>query len=185
MLQAADLRNGVYFLFNKQPFKVLEYKHTHLSRRGADIKVKARNLVSGNIKTFNFGSNQRFEEARVIKREMQFLYNQGEDFYFMDPQDYSQLKVGEKLIGEDKRFLKEGQKVDLLFWQEKPLRLELPVSVVVKINSCPPGVKGDSATASFKPAVADNGLKVKVPLFIKKGDRVKVDTRSGDYVERV
>jgi elongation factor P len=184
MLNATQLKNNVCFLYQGDPYRVLKYKHTHLSRRGADIKVKAKNLKTGAIVNFNFGSSDRFEEVIIEKKKMQFLYGDGEDFNFMDPQSFEQIKISKKLIGQGGKFLKEGQGADILFWQNEPLDLDLPSSIIVEISQCDPGVRGNSATNIFKPAMTKNGLKIKVPLFIKQGDKIKVDTKSGDYVER-
>jgi len=164
---------------------VLKYKHTHLSRRGADIKVKAQNLKTNSLVNLNFGSNDRFEEARIEKREMQFLYQQEASFYFMDGRTFNQIEIPGKIVGSTAQFLKEGEPVEILFWQDQPLEINLPAAIIFKIKSCDPGVKGNSAANIYKPAMAENGLKLKVPLFIKPGDRVKVDSRSGEYLERV
>jgi len=185
MLQATQLKNNTCFLYQGEPYKVLKYKHTHLSRRGADIKIKAKDLKTGAILNLNFGSNDRFEEAVIEKKKMLFLYQENERFYFMDPKSFEQEEISKKLIGDLAKFLKEGQLTDILFWGKQPLGLDLGPSIVVKIAECDPGVKGNSATNIFKPAITKNGLRIKIPLFIKKGDRVKIDTRTGEYIERV
>jgi len=185
MLSATDLRNNSYFIYQEEPYKVLHYKHTHLSRRGADIKVKAKNLQNGAIKNFNFGSSDRFQEADIKKKELQFLYKQEDNFFFMDPNSYQQIELKKTVIKNKGNFLKEGEKVEVVLWKDKALDINLAPSVVLKVKDCPPGVKGNSATNVFKTASLGNGLKVKVPLFIKKGERIRVDTRSGEYLERV
>jgi len=184
MFTATQLKNNTCFLYQNQPYKVVKYKHTHLSRRGADIKVKAKNLKTGSIVNLNFGGSDRFEEVMIEKKKMQFLYGEGEDFNFMDPLSFEQMSISKKLIGDGGKFLKEGQEVNILFWQEQALNIDLPISIIVEIGHCDPGAKGNSATNIFKPAVTESGLNIKVPLFIKTGDKVKVDTRSGEYVER-
>lgn len=184
MLAATQLKNNTCFLYKNEPYKVLQYKHTHLSRRGADIKVRVKNLKTGSILNLNFGSNDRFPKAEIEKKKMQYLYEDGTGFYFMNPQTYEQLQIETKLIGGSARFLKQGDLIDILFWQDNPFDLDLPLTMVLTISQCDPGVKGNSATNIYKPAVADNGLKFKVPLFINPGDKVKVDTRTGKYVER-
>lgn len=185
MLSASQLRNNVCFLYQGDPCKVLNYKHTHLSRRGADIKVKVKNLKTAKILNLNFGSSDRFEKAEIDKRKLQFLYQQGETFYFMDPESFVQIEIDKKIIGDSGKFLREGESVDILFWQDKPLDLDLPVSIIVEIIEADPGIKGNSATNIYKSALTKNGLKIKVPLFIKVGDKVKIDTRSEEYLERV
>lgn len=185
MLTATQLKNNTCFLYQGEPYKVLQYKHTHLSRRGADIKVKAKNLKTGSILTLNLGSNERFQEVKIEKKKMQFLYLEEELFYFMDPEIFEQVEISSKLIGNLGKFLKEGQLINVLFYQDEAIDLDMPASVVIEVAECDPGVKGNSATNIFKSALTKNGLKIKVPLFIKKGDGVKVDTRSGEYVGRV
>lgn len=184
MLQATQLKNNTYFEYEGNPFKVLKYKHTHLGRGGANIRVKAKNLKTGNIRNFNFGSNERFEEAVLEKREMQYLYKEDKTYYFMDPKTYEQIEVSRLNIESQGKYFKEGEGVNILFWQDQPLDIDVPASIVVEIAQCDPGVKGNSATNIFKQAIAENGLKLKVPLFIKIGDKIKVDTRSGEYIER-
>jgi len=185
MLNATELRNNTLFEFEGFPFKVLKYKHTHMGRGGANIRVKAKNLKTGTIRSFNFGSADKFEEVRVERKKMQFLYPQDDKFIFMDPKSFEQIEVGKNIMGEMIRFLKEGEEVALLFWQDEVLDIDMPASVVVEIVQTAPGVKGNSAVSSFKPAVASNGLQIKVPLFIGVGEKVKVDTRTGEYIERV
>ncbi|PIS09065.1 elongation factor P [Candidatus Beckwithbacteria bacterium CG10_big_fil_rev_8_21_14_0_10_34_10] len=185
MLNATQLKNNTCFLYQGKPFKVLDYKHTHLSRRGADIKVKAKNLIFGNVLNLNFGSNDRFEEALIEKRKLQYLYCDQESYFFMDPKTYDQVEISLKIIGSQGKFLNEGDQVNLFFFEGKAIDLDLPLSIIVEISSCDPGVKGNSAANLLKNAETKNGLKIKVPLFIKVGDKVKVDTRTSEYHERV
>lgn len=185
MLTATQLRNNTAFLYKGQPYRVLHYKHTHLSRRGADIKVKVKSLSSGKVLRLNFGSNDKFESVVLEKKSLQFLYQSGDEFVFMDPKSFEQVEISKKIIGQSGKFLKEGESVYVLYWQDQVLGLDLPVSVVLEVSETDPGVKGNSATNIFKNAVLINGLSLRVPLFIKVGDKVKVDTRTGEYIERV
>lgn len=184
MLNATQLKNNICFLYQDSPYKVLQYKHTHLSRRGADIKVKAKNLKTGSIVNLNFGSNNRFEEVEIKKKNLQYLYQKDQIFYFMDPKTFEQIEINGEILGNQSKFLKEGQTINVLFWQDEVIDLDMPAAAVVELAECDPGVKGNSATNIFKSALTKNGLKIKVPLFVKKGDRVKIDTRSGEYIER-
>ena len=184
MLTATQLKNNTCFLYKNQPYKVLKYKHTHLSRRGADIKVKAKNLKAGSIVNLNFGSNDRFKEVEIKKKNLQYLYKENQIFYFMDPKTFEQIEISGVALGNHGKFLKEGQTINVLLWQNEAIDLDMPASVVVELIECDPGVKGNSATNIFKSALTKNGLKIKVPLFVKKGDKVKIDTRTGEYVER-
>ena len=184
MLTATQLKNNICFLYQDKPYKVLRYKHTHLSRRGADIKVKAKNLKTGSIVNLNFGSNDRFEEVGIEKKNLQYLYQENQIFYFMDPKTFEQIEIKGEMLGNQSKFLKEGQTINVLFWQDEAIGLDMPASAVVELAECDPGVKGNSATNIFKSALTKNGLKIKVPLFIKRGDRIKIDTRTGEYLER-
>ncbi len=184
MLNATQLKNNTCFLYQNQPYKVLQYKHTHLGRGGAKIRVRVKNLKTGNVLNLHFNSNDRFEEVVLEKKKMQYLYQQGDEYVFMEPETFEQISLGIQLLGQGAKFLKEGEEVNIMFWQDQPLDVDLPVSVVVEIADCDPGVKGNSATNIFKAAMTKEGLKIKVPLFVDKGDKVKIDTRTGEYVER-
>lgn len=184
MLESTELKTNVCFIYKKEPYKVLAYKHTHMGRGGANIKLKAKNLVTGSIINLNFGANDRFDEARIEKKKMQYLYRKQESYFFMDPKSFEQLELTAKMIGDNGAFLQEGEEIELLFWEDKPLDLNLAASVVLKVKQCDPGVKGNSVSNIYKSAVLSNGLKIKVPLFVKEGDKIKVDTRSSEYLER-
>jgi len=184
MLTATQLKNNTYFLYQGEILRVLKYKHTHLGRGGANIRIKARNLKTGKVRSFNFGSNDRFEEANLEKKKLQYLYQDGEKYYFMDSKTFSQHKLDKKTVGATAKFLKEGEEASVLFWQDKPLSLELPASIIVEIKSCDPNAKGNSSVNVFKNAQTKTGLNIKVPLFIKPRDKVKIDTRTGEYIAR-
>lgn len=185
MIPVTDLRAGRAFEVDGVPYVVIKYKHTKMGRGTANIKVKVRNLENGSVRERTFISGARVEPIETQIRNVQYLYQEGDDFYFMDPKDFSQFSLSEKILSGKEKFLKEGQEFKILFWNDKALGLELPTFMVFKIKETPPGVKGDSATASFKPAVLDNGLSLNVPLFIDVDDKVKVDTRTGEYMERI
>lgn len=185
MMAVTDLRAGRVFGFNSEPYQVVEYKHTKLGRGTANIKVKARNLRTGKIMEKTFISGAKVESLETESRELQYLYQDSEGIHLMNPVTFEQFLLPVSVLGERASFLKEGQKVKVLFAEEKPLSVELPTSLVFRVTESPPGVKGDSATASFKQVTLDNNLVVKVPLFIKKGNSIKIDTKTGSYVERV
>lgn len=185
-MQAMDIRNGMTFVYLDQPWKVLDYKHTHLGRRSADVRVKIRNLVTGVVKTQVFSPEIRLVEAEIVRQPLQFLYQEGKDLVFMHPTSFEQVTVDKKLISEMKaNFLRQGGEIVVLFWEEKPIGIDLPTKIVLTVSEADPGVKGNSTTNIYKPAKLENGLNVKVPLFVKAGDKVKIDTRTGEYVERV
>lgn len=185
MIDATGLKNGTTFLFEGKPRVVLKYEHKKIGRGGAKIKVTSRDLESGAQGVNTFTPNQKFDEINTIKKKAQFLYKDKETAIFMDPTTYEQFEINLEVIGESASYLQEGEEVSVLFWEDKPLSVEMPVNVVLEVVETGPGVRGNSATNIFKPAKLSNGLSVKVPLFMKKGDKVRIDTKTGEYVERV
>ena len=184
MLNVTELRTNSVFKENNQPFLVLRYELIKLARQGAFIKVKAKNLLSGSIIERSWHSNATVEEADVYKRNSQFLYKNGLNFVFMDPKTYEQEEIPEELISEQARFLKEGVTVQLLFYEDRAISIELPLNIIFEITYTEPGIKGNTVNNSYKDATIETGAKVRVPLFINIGDKIKVDSRTGDYLER-
>ncbi len=189
MINVTDLRTGTTFQVDGTPYAVLKYTHTKLGRGGATVRVEARNLKTGRVEEKTFNSGARVEAAPTTKRRLQYLYKDEENAVFMDPQSFEQVEIPRRIAGEEIRFLKDGQEADVLFWSsgdaaDVPLTIELPPKVTLKVTDTSPGVKGNSATNIWKPALLENGLQVKVPLFIAVGDSVRVDTRTGEYIER-
>ena len=184
MLNVTELRTNSVFKENNQPFLVLRYELIKLARQGAFIKVKAKNLLSGSIIERSWHSNATVEEADVYKRNSQYLYKNGLNFVFMDPKTYEQEEIPEELISEQARFLKEGVTVQLLFYEDRAISIELPLNIIFEITYTEPGIKGNTVNNSYKDATIETGAKVRVPLFINIGDKIKVDSRTGDYLER-
>jgi len=185
MISVTELRVGRTFQIDGVPYQVVEYKHTKMGRGTASIRVKIRNLQNGSVVPKTFISGAKVEPVELETKLAQYLYRQGDEFYFADPRTFEQFSLPESAMGGKEKFLKEQEEVKIIFWEEKPLNLELPLSLVFEVAQTNPGIKGNSVNASFKPATLDNGLGVQVPLFIKIGDRIKVDTRTGSYIERV
>jgi len=185
MVPVTHLRAGSTFEDNNQPYIVLKYEHTKMGRGTATIKVKARNLKTGTIIEKSFVSGARVEEVSLVKRKNQFLYQKGKEYFFMNPKTFEQFSISEDVLGYQAKFLSEGIEVDLLFLEDTPIDIELPPKLEFKVAETDPGVKGNSATNIFKSAILENGISVKVPLFIKAGEKIWVDTRNGEYVERV
>ncbi|OGM21087.1 elongation factor P [Candidatus Woesebacteria bacterium RIFCSPHIGHO2_01_FULL_38_9] len=184
MIQSTDLKNGTTFLSDGKPLKVIKYSFIKMGRGGATVRVTARNLESGNIEEKTFSSNVKVDEVSTLKRTLQYLYADGANAVFMDPRTYEQVEIPQSIIKDEIQYIKEGDEVNVLFWDEKPLSIEIPPKVTLEIIDTDPGVKGNSATNMFKSAILENKNSVKVPLFINKGDRITVDTRTGEYVER-
>jgi elongation factor P len=155
-----------------------------MGRGGATVRVTARDLLSGTVEDKTFSSNVKVEEVVTSKRKLTFLYSDAKVATFMDPETFEQVEIPFEVISSELPYIKEGETADILFWGDKPLSIDIPPKVTLRVVETAPGVKGNSATNVFKPAKLENGLEVKVPLFIKSGDLIRVDTRTGEYVER-
>jgi|SRR3989304_8828608 len=184
MISATDLKNGTPFLHYDKPYQVIKYTLIKMGRGGAVVKVSARNLETGSVTEISYSSNATVDEANTVKRKLQYLYKDPRSAIFMDPRTFEQVEIPLSTLGEQISFVKEGDTGDVLFWEDKALSVALPAKVELKVVEADPGVKGNSATNLYKPAVLENGLKIKVPLFIREGDKIKVDTRTGEYIER-
>lgn len=185
MLNVNDLRSGATFQEDGNLFEVIEYSHTKMGRGTATIRVKVRNLKTGSTTEKTFISGARVEEADLDKKEGQFLYKDETNSTFMDPVTFDQFTVANKILDGGEKYLQEGNKYPLLVFRDQILKVDLPRTIELKIVDSPPGVRGDTVSNVYKAATLENGLIVQVPLFIKEGDKIKVDTRSGDYMERV
>lgn len=184
MIVATDLKNGTTFLDSGMPYKVVKYSFIKQGRGGATVRVSARNLETGGLVEKTFDSKNKVDEITTNKRRMQYLYNDGTNASFMDPTSYEQTEVGLDILGDTVLFIKEGSEVDVLFWNDKALSVDIAPKVVLEVVETDPGVKGNSAANIYKSAKLENGLFVKVPLFIKVGEKVRVDTRTSEYIER-
>lgn len=184
MIEATDLKNGTTFLSNGKPYKVIKYTLIKIGRGGAIVRVNARNLLTGAIEDKTFSSNIKVEEVITVKKKLQFLFQDQKMAVFIEPKTFEQIEIPINVIKEELPYIKEGENVTILFWEDRPLSVEIPPKVVLEVKDAPPGVKGDSATNIYKQATLENGLKIKVPLFVNKGERIVVDTRTGEYVER-
>lgn len=185
MISVTDLRAGTVFKENNDPWIVLNYEHIKVGRGSANVKIKARNIRSSAIIEKSYMSNARVEDADVEKLKVSYLYRDGDNYTFMDSGNYEQFSLSASALGDGVDYLKEGVEATLMTWEGQPLSVELPRSMEFVVAETGPGVKGDSVSNVLKSATLENGLKVSVPLFINTGDKVKIDTRSGDYIERV
>ena len=167
-----------------RPYQVVKYNLIKMGRGSAYVKISAKNLESGANEEISYQSNASVEEANTSKRKLQYLYKNGSSAYFMDPRSFEQVEIPLKVLGDQILFVKEGAESMVLFWDDKPLSVDIPPKVVLKVAETDPGVKGNSASNIFKPAILENGLKIKVPLFIDAGEKIRVDTRTWEYIER-
>jgi elongation factor P len=184
MISVTELRGGRRFLIEGQPWEVIEYKHVKMGRGNANIKVKSKNLKTGAVLEKSFLNGSKVETIETERKALQYLYRDHDEYFFADPQTFEQSSLERKVLSGKERFLVEGSEVTFVMWDGAPLDIELPNSMVFEVAQTDPGVKGNSATNVFKPATMSNGLQVKVPLFVNIGDKVKVDTRNGEYQER-
>ncbi len=184
MINVNQLRNGQTFEEDGVPFLVLRYEFTKMGRGTGNVKVKVRNLESGAVTTKTYITGNKVQDIKLNKKKMQYLYQDADNCMFMDPVSFEQVEIAVSILGDQVRFLVDGMKVDVLYWEEKPLAVDLPVKMVFEVKETDPGEKGNSAAKVTKPAELVNGLKVRVPLFINPKDKVRVDTRTGEYVER-
>ena len=184
MINVTELKSGTTFTEDGNIFEVMSYEHTKMGRGTATIRVKTRNLRSGSIVEKTFISGARVQPIQLDKRTVGFLYKQGEEYIFMDHQTFEQFTLLEKNIIDEKHYLVDGTDVDILFYDEEPLKIMLPLKMEFTVTDTSPGVKGNSATNVWKDAILDNGMRVKVPMFIENGVRIRVNTRDGKYVER-
>lgn len=184
-LNVTELRNGTFFKEGNNILQVLTYEHVKMGRGSGTIKVKVKNIRTGSVLEKSFITGARVDEANVEKKKAQFLYRDGETFNFMDPISFEQFAISQQVIGDQSKYLQDGMEVVLIVSEGEALGLELPMSLIYTISETGPGEKGNSVSNVFKEAVLDNGLVVKVPMFMNIGEKVKVDTRSGQYIERV
>jgi elongation factor P len=185
MASTADIKNGVVLNIDGQLWSVVEFQHVKPGKGGAFVRTKLKNVMSGKVvdKTFNAGA--KIETENVDRRDFTYLYNDGDGFVFMDVADYDQITVGAATVGSAANFLLENQQVQIALNNGNPLYIELPASVVLEITYTEPGLQGDRSSAGTKPATVETGYEIQVPLFLETGTKVKVDTRTGDYLGRV
>ncbi|MFN0158789.1 MAG: elongation factor P [Bacteroidota bacterium] len=185
MPSTADFRPGLVIKYNNELWTVVEFQHVNPGNWRAFVRTKLKNLKSGKVIENRFRAGEAIDIIKIERREFQFLYKDGSGYVFMDKVSFDQLTVEEKQIGDGAQFLKDGESVDILFNGSDITGIELPITVELKVVETVPGVRGDTATSGTKPAQVETGATVNVPLFINEGDMLKIDTRSGDYIERV
>jgi elongation factor P len=179
-----DLKNGMTLSIDSQLWNVVDFQHVKPGKGGAFVRTKLKNVLSGKVVDRTFNAGVKVEVANVDKREMQYLYREGEDFVFMDTQDYDQPRIPEATVGGAADYLLEEQMATIAFNDGVPLYVELPASVELTVSQTDPGLQGDRSTGGTKPATLETGAQIQVPLFITTGEKIKVDTRTGDYLGR-
>ena len=184
MIDAGELRKGAAIELNGEIYQVLEYQHVKMQQRQPVVKLRLRDVRSGNVTERNFQSGDKVTPAFLEHRPVQYLYSDGDIYYFMDNESYEQIMLSSAQIGEGTNYLKEGLMLEILTCKGNPVTMELPASVELQVIEAEPGFKGNRATAGTKSAKMETGLAVQVPLFINVGDVVKIGTRTGEYLEK-
>lgn len=184
MLSLNEIKLGSIIKIGEEPYVVIRADHHKMGRGGAVLKTKLKNLINGNVVDKTFQGNDKAEEASTEKKKANFMYKDEVEAFFMDNDNYEQFSLPLEQLGDKKMFLKDGTDVDVLYFQDKPVAMELPIKVDLKVVSAPPGVKGNSAGSVTKVVVLETGAEVNAPMFINEGDVVRVNTDTGEYVER-
>ena len=184
MITAGDFRKGITFEMNGQPYVVLDFQHVKPGKGNAFVRTKYKNIYTGAIREDAFNPDDKFPKAHIETKKMQYLYNDGELFYFMDPESYDQLPLNQDQVEEAMKFLKENDEATIKFYNNEPFLVEAPNFVDLEIIETEPGVKGDTATNVTKSATVETGAVIQVPIFINEGEVVQIDTRTGEYLGR-
>ena len=184
MATTADIRNNAVILFKSKRMKVIEFQHVKPGKGGAFVRTKLKDIQTGKIVDHTFNSGARLEFIKVEVKQLQYLYVDGENYVFMDNDTYEQLMVHKSIVSKNKRYLIAGMNVDIIFDNEEILDIRMPSHVILEVTKTEPGFKGNTATGASKPATVETEFELNVPLFINEGDKLKIDTRSGEYVER-
>ena len=184
MITAGDFRKGMTFELDGEPNVVVDFQHVKPGKGAAFVRTKYKNIITGAIRETAFNPTEKFNEARIETRKMQYLYNDGDLFYFMDPESYEQIPVGKDLMGDAVKYIRENDEATLRFYENSCVAVEPPNFVDLTVTETEPGIKGDTATNVTKAATVETGALIQVPIFIEEGEKIQIDTRSGEYLGR-
>ncbi|MBQ5951053.1 MAG: elongation factor P [Lachnospiraceae bacterium] len=184
MISAGDFRNGVTIEYEGQVYQIIEFQHVKPGKGAAFVRTKLKNIVNGGVVEKTFRPTEKCETARIDRKDMQYLYNDGDTYYFMDTETFDQIALNEEKVGDTLEFVKENEMVKICSYKGDVFAIEPPLFVELEITDTEPGFKGDTATGANKPATVETGAQVMVPLFVEIGDRIKIDTRTGEYLSR-
>jgi elongation factor P len=185
MIDSGELRKGITIELEGGLYRVIEYQHLKLGRGSAQVRLKLRSIQTGHIIERTFQASEKFTPARLERRATQYLYSEGSLYFFMDTESFEQIPLDATQLGDAVNYLKEGMTLEVSSYKDRLVGVELPTAVVLQVTETGPSFKGDTTTAGSKPATLETGLLIQVPFFINKGDIIKVDTRTGEYLERV
>jgi elongation factor P len=185
VIDTTDFRKGLKIEVEGDPFEIIEFQHVKPGKGGAFVRTRIKSLLTGNTLDRTFRAGDKVGRPDIDEREMQYLYAQGDEYYFMDSRSYEQTFITAEVLGEARNFLKENIVVSVLLYRGKALGVSLPNTVDLKVTTCDPGVRGDTVSGATKPATMETGFVVNVPLFINEGDVLRIDTRTGDFKSRI
>ncbi|GIW19074.1 elongation factor P [Tepidiforma flava] len=185
MISTGELKKGATIELDGKLYSILDYAHIKMGRGSAQVRIKFRDVRSGAIIEQTFQAGTKFQRARVERREMQYLYNDGEFYYFMNTETFEQIPVSADKVGDAAKYLKENDTCEVVLYGDEVIGVELPITVELVVTDTEPGFKGDTATGGTKPATLETGLVVQVPLFVEPGTKIRVNTETGQYIERV
>jgi elongation factor P len=184
MISTGDLKRGMTIELDGDLWSILEYNHIKIGRGSAQVRIKIRSVKTGTTVERTFQAGEKFRRAIVDRKPAQYLYHEDDTYYFMDTESYEQTTMTRAQLGDITGYLKDNQMLDIMTYQDRPIDAELPPNVELVVSQTDPGYRGDTATGGTKPATLETGIVVQVPLFVNEGDRIRVDTRSGQYIER-
>lgn len=184
MVSAGDFKNGLTVEIEGTVYQILEFQHVKPGKGAAFVRTKLKNIINGGVVEKTFRPTEKFENAHIERKEMQYLYNDGDLFNFMDNETFEQIAVNAETVGDSLKFVKENENVKLSSYQGNVFAIEPPLTVELEITETEPGFKGDTAQGATKPAIVETGAQVNVPLFVEQGEKIKIDTRTGDYLSR-
>jgi len=185
LISTADFRNGAKLELDGEPFVIIEFQHVKPGKGGAFVRTKIKSLRTGNVIDRTFRSGEKVDSPNLEEKTMQYLYETGDEFFFMDNETYEQMPLTSEQLGDGRNWLKENVEIKVLYHNGVPIGVEVPMFVELKIVQTDPGIRGDTASGGTKPATLETGAVVKVPLYMEEGEVIKVDTRTGEYIERV
>ena len=184
MVSAGDFKNGITIEYEDGVWQIIEFQHVKPGKGAAFVRTKLKNIISGGVVETSFRPTDRFENAIIDRKDMQYLYNDGDFYYFMDNETFEQVALTKEQIGDTLKFVKENEICKLCSYKGSVFSVEPPLFVELEITDTEPGFKGNTATGATKPAIVETGAQIAVPLFVNQGDRVRIDTRTGEYMQR-
>jgi len=184
MLNLSDIKTGKNILWNDTPYVVLYHEHSKTGRAGAVLRTKLKNLITGAAMEKTFQGSEAVYEADITKAKAQYIYQEGQDYYFMDSENYEQFSLSKDALGGNVNYIKEGTEVTLLNFNSHPINIELPIKIKLKVTEAPPGIKGNTVSTGGKVVTLETGLKITAPLFVNEGDEIIINTERGEYVSR-